>query len=140
MRLLVAVAALLTLAVGKLPSELVAAVAAPDRPATARSLDASRKPVEVLAFLGLRKGDRVLDVMTGGGYYAEIIGRAVGPRGAVVALEPPASLDPKGRSAFAALTARVPNVRLLESLPGALTLPPASVDSTLLHLTYHDAY
>ena len=39
---------------------MAAAVAAPDRPADQVELDASRKPVEVLTFFGLKPGDRVL--------------------------------------------------------------------------------
>ena len=68
---------------------VAAAVAAPDRPADQVELDAGRKPVEVLTFFGLKPGDRVLDVMAGGGYYTEIMARAVGPTGYVMALEPP---------------------------------------------------
>ncbi len=122
------------------PPGIVPAVAMTDRPATARALDGSRKPVEVLKFLGLKRGDRVLDVMTGSGYYAEIIGNAIGSKGVVTALEPPVFLDAKGRTEWAALITRVPNVHLVEMMPGNLSLPPASVDFTLMHLVYHDAY
>src|SRR5688572_16986093 len=66
------------------PADVAAAVAASERPKEARDLDAVRKPVEVLRFMGLKRGDRVLDYFTGTGYYAEIMARAVGPRGTVV--------------------------------------------------------
>src|SRR5215217_7962255 len=61
-----------------------AAVAASGRPKEATDLDAVRKPAEVLRFLGLKRGDRVLDYFTGTGYYAEIMAKAVGPQGHVV--------------------------------------------------------
>lgn len=74
------------------PADVRAAVAAPGRPAEAVALDESRKPVKVLKFLGLQQGDRALDLFTGTaapftrvGYYAEIMGRSIGPKGAVVA-------------------------------------------------------
>ncbi len=149
MRLLLFAAALLLAAPGHAayrepppgsPPGIVPAVAMTDRPERARALDASRKPVEVLRFLGVKRGDRVLDVMAGNGYYSEIIGNAIGAKGTVLAVEAPVFMDDKGRAAWAALTARVPNVRLLETMPGDLALPPASVDFTLMHLVYHDLY
>ena len=42
--------------------------------------DEGRKPVATLQFLGLKKGMKALDYMAGGGYYAEIMAKAVGPR------------------------------------------------------------
>ena len=122
------------------PPGIVPAVAMTDRPAEARALDATRKPVEVLKFLGLKRGDRVLDVMTGRGYYAEIIGNAIGSKGRVIAEEPPMFVDDKSRVKFAELVKRVPNVRVLEAMPGAIDLPASSIDFTLMHLVYHDAY
>lgn len=122
------------------PPGIVPAVAMNDRPADAIALDPSRKPVEVLKFLGLRRGDRVLDVMTGGGYYAEIMGNAIGSYGTVLAIEPPGFVDDKSRAAFAMLVKRVPSVAFLE-IPLADLDPPAnSIDFTLMHLVYHDTY
>lgn len=122
------------------PPGIAPAVAMRDRPAEAQALDASRRPVEVLKFLGLKRGDRVLDVMTVSGYYAEIIGNAIGSRGSVVAEEPPVFADDKTRAGFAQLSGRVPNVKLLEVMPANLDLPAGSIDFTLMHLVYHDAY
>ena len=61
------------------PADVAAAVAATDRSPRAIAADAGRRPVEVLTWLGLEQGDHVLDYFTGGGYYADIIARAVGP-------------------------------------------------------------
>jgi predicted methyltransferase len=128
------------------PADVRAAVAASGRPAEAVALDDSRKPVEVLKFLGLEQGDRALELFTGTtapftrvGYYAEIIGRAVGPKGRVVAWEPANLLD-AGKKNFAGLVARVPNVHLISSTAVDLTLDPASFDFVLMHLVYHDTY
>ena len=48
-----------------------------------------RRPAEVLRWLGLERGDRVLDYFTGTGYYAEIMARAVGPTGSVTGWNSP---------------------------------------------------
>ena len=120
---------------------IAAAVAMTDRPADAVKLDAGRRPVEVLKFLGLRRGDQVLDVMAGSGYYSEIIGRAIGPNGTVTALEPPAFLaQPGSIDAWKALSVRAPSVKLTAALPADAYLAPGSFDFVLMHLTYHDTY
>src|SRR5829696_6416266 len=66
------------------PADVAAGVAQPGRPKDRVDLDEVRKPVEVLGFMGLKKGDHVLDYFTGTGYYAEIMATAVGPEGRVV--------------------------------------------------------
>ena len=38
--------------------------------------------------MGLRRGDRALDLFTDSGYYGEIMARAVGPRGSVLGWKP----------------------------------------------------
>jgi len=122
------------------PADINVAVAAKARPAEAVKLDESRKPKDVLKFLGLEKGDRALDLMTGSGYYAEIMGRAVGPQGAVVAWEPANFYDDAGKKNWAELGTRVPNVRLLVSQPTEINLAPDSFDFVLMHMVYHDLY
>ena len=123
------------------PPGIVPAVAMTDRPADMIKLDASRKPVEVLKFLDLKRGDRVLDVMGGQGYYSEIIGNAIGSQGRVVVLEPPTYMeDAKVKAGWEALIKRVPNVSLEVTPPGDARLAPDSYDFVLMHLTYHDTY
>ena len=122
------------------PPGIAPAVAMTDRPAAARALDVARKPGEVLTFLGLKRGDHVLDVMTGSGYYAEIIGNAIGSYGTVLAEEPPVFEDDASRAAFADLVKRVPNVTILSVMPGDIDPPANNLDFTLMHLVYHDAY
>ena len=122
------------------PADVAAAVATAGRPAEATKLDESRKPAEVLAFLGLEQGDRVLDLFTGGGYYAEIMGRAVGPEGAVVAWEPANFYNDETKKGWSELGARVPNARLLVSPATSIELAPDSFDFVLMHMIYHDLY
>ena len=48
-----------------------------------RERDARDKPAELLTFAGVKPGMKVADVFGGGGYWSEIIARAVGPTGSV---------------------------------------------------------
>ena len=41
-------------------------------------LDSSRKPTEIMNFVGVKHGDKVLDLLAGGGYYSELLSRVVG--------------------------------------------------------------
>src|SRR5947207_15346599 len=53
-----------------------------------RQMDASRKPVEFLAFAHVGPGMRVLDVSAGAGYTTQLMALAVGPAGKVWAQSP----------------------------------------------------
>ena len=116
-------------------------MSAPGRPAEAVALDEVRKPVEVLTWLGLRRGDRVLDYFTGNGYYAEIMARAVGPRGAVTGWNS-ASFGRREaiRTALAGIRQRSPNTAFYSTPNTALSFAANSYDFVLLHLVYHDSY
>lgn len=59
------------------------AVAAADRSADDRTLDAGRHPVELFSFFGIAPGMRVAELAAGGGYTAELLARIVGPSGKV---------------------------------------------------------
>lgn len=65
-------------------ADVAAVLSHPDRPQEDRQSDAQRKPVEVLEFAGLEPGMSVLELEAGGGYYTEILSRAVGAEGHVV--------------------------------------------------------
>ena len=64
------------------------ALADPGRPQADRDRDAARKPAELLAFAGIRRGDTVVDFIMGGGYFTRILAAAVGPEGRVYAYQP----------------------------------------------------
>lgn len=69
-------------------ANVAAALAHPDRPAGDADADSRRKPAEVLAFAGLETGMDVLELEAGGGYYTEILSRAVGASGSVILQHP----------------------------------------------------
>jgi predicted methyltransferase len=122
------------------PADVAAAIASPGRPADQVKLDAVRKPVEVLRFEGLKRGDMALDLFAGGGYYTEIMAKAVGPRGGVLAWEPTNFMNEKARAAWDATKQRAPNVGVLVTPLGALSLPTSTFDFVMIHLNYHDTY
>lgn len=74
------------------PDQAAEIVQATDRTAADRSNDLRRKPVERLAFMGVRPGITALDVVAGGGYTSELLARAIGPRGVVYAQFQPREL------------------------------------------------
>ena len=95
--------------------------------------------VEVLRFLGLKRGDRALDLFGSGGYYGEImaarwferIGRCLGGSDFI---------DPKREKDWAALRRLVPNVKLLVSPASRIRLPQNTYDFVMFNLNYHDLY
>ena len=67
------------------PPEIQAIIDNPDRSASDRETDLRRHPGEMLVFFGVKPGQSVLDIGAGRGYTAELLARAVGPEGSVVA-------------------------------------------------------
>ena len=138
---------LLAAAIGMLPASASAAPAdvAASVAATANrtednvKLDAGRKPAEVLSFLGLEQGMRVLDLFGGNRYWAEIMAPAVGPTGFVTVWEPSQFSDEEGRAKFAAFTAKQPNTQLLIT-PFQAPQLGSGYDFAIMNLDYHDVY
>jgi predicted methyltransferase len=119
---------------------ITTAVASPDRSADNVKLDESRKPVEVLKFLGLRPGMRVADPFGGNFYWAEITGRAVGPKGHVTVWQPQQFYTQKTYDAYQAVQAKEPNVWMRVSPMESPDLPAGKYDFMLINMDYHDVY
>jgi predicted methyltransferase len=66
-------------------AEIQAIIDSPDRSDDDRITDERRHPAEMLAFFGVKPGMKVLDIGAGRGYTTELLARAVGPKGKVVA-------------------------------------------------------
>ncbi|MBI2181569.1 MAG: class I SAM-dependent methyltransferase [Deltaproteobacteria bacterium] len=107
----------------------------PDRPPNERELDGARKPNEVLAFYGVKRGDRVADIYAGRGYYTAILSELVGMQGLVYSAIPasrPEFTERWKKPSFA-------NVRVLDGPMDKLALPQdGSLDFVIIHLNYHD--
>jgi predicted methyltransferase len=68
------------------PADIASALNDPRRPQSDRAMDASRKPLDVVAFAGVKPGDKVADFMPGNAYFTRIFSDVVGPKGKVYAV------------------------------------------------------
>src|SRR5690242_19072956 len=66
--------------------DYAAIVAAPDRTEADRNNDKKRQPEKMMAFTGVKSGMKVMDLVSSGGYSAELLARAAGPDGKVYAV------------------------------------------------------
>ncbi len=113
-----------------------AAIANPDRPQTERELDAARKPAEVLAFYGVKPGDKVADLWAGRGYYTAILSQVVGANGVVYTANPTArdEINQRWKSPQTS-----PMSKMTDGAFDKLALPQdGTLDFVLIHLNYHD--
>ena len=120
---------------------LDAAFASPDRPVDDREQDARRHSREVLEFLGVEPGMRVIDVFAAGGYNTELLARAVGVKGEVIAYNNPAYAKYAAKAIDKRYTTgRLGNARQVTAEVDELDLAPDSLDAALFVMSYHDVY
>ena len=89
---------------------IAAAVASADRNPDNVKLDESRKPAQVLQFLGLKPGMHVLDLFGANAYWAEIMAPVVGSKGHDTIWEPTQFYSDKTKQGWEAFAAKQPNV------------------------------
>lgn len=116
-----------------------AAVDHPDRTAKDRAQDEKRKPVEVMRFAGVAPGQKVVDLFSAGGWYAELLARAVGPTGQVYMHNPEVRMGAKDREARLAGN-RLPNVVPWDHAMNDMDLPAAYFDGAMINLVFHDFF
>ncbi len=103
--------------------------------------DSGRKPAKVIDFVGVKKGDKVLDLLAGGGYYSELLSRVVGEKGEVTLQIPKAYLKYAEKSIKVRLANdRLKNVTYLLSEADDLKLSENTYDSAFLVLGFHDMF
>jgi predicted methyltransferase len=106
-----------------------------DRPDAERKLDEVRKPHEVMAFYGVKKGDKVADLFAARGYYTAVLSHLVGPEGVVYAANQAARPELHERVKQPSMK----NVRVIDGPFDKLALPQdGSLDFVLIHLDYHE--
>jgi predicted methyltransferase len=115
--------------------QLTQVVNSPERSAADRTNDERRHPVDLLSFIGVRPGMRVLDVSAGGGYTTELLARAVGPQGVVYAQTP----KPSPRLMERLKSPALKNVALVQRKFDDPVPPEAKgLDLVTLMFNYHD--
>lgn len=104
----------------------------------APALDPAWKVPEVIAFIGVKKGDKVADVIAG--RLTGSLAEAVGPTGKVYAIETAelVKTHPEAMEHMKALAAKAPNV-IVSADPVAAPLP-AGLDVVFIRQNYHDLY
>jgi predicted methyltransferase len=127
------------------PDYVKAAVANPNRPAAETALDADRHPAEIVAFLGLKPGDTIVDLIPGDPqYFTHIFSNVVGPTGHVydyiptefdavlakhhVVIPPEGTVDPKW-----------PNVTIVHHAAQDFAIP-AKANIVWIRQNYHDMH
>ncbi|MBL8741395.1 MAG: class I SAM-dependent methyltransferase [Myxococcales bacterium] len=132
---------------GKLVDDVVvspaikAIVDAKDRDKEDRALDDGRHPDKLLAFFDVKPGQRVAELMAGGGYSAELFARAVGPKGKVFGQNSKWVLERFAEKPWAARLAKPVNkgiVRVDRELEAPLPPEAKDLDAVFLILFYHD--
>lgn len=125
--------------------DLATLLASDSRSEEDRVRDAGRRPADVIEFLGIEPGMRVVDVIGAGGYYTEVISLAVGPDGQVAALNPAVIFQLRdgamGRELETRLANnRLPNVTQLNKEIADLTPDDGPFDAAFTALNLHDIY
>lgn len=117
---------------------LAGAASMAQTPNTPPAVDPAWKIPEVVAFLGLKPGDRVADVV--GGRLTSALARAVGPTGKVYAVETAevVKVHPEVLKMMTALSTAMPNV-VVTADPVSTPLP-MGLDAVFIRQNYHDLY
>jgi predicted methyltransferase len=119
---------------------VIAAAAYPAR-AGDKPLDARRHGPELMAFSKVKRGDKVLELIPGSGYFTRLFSQIVGPTGHVYAVWPQPYADEAvpDVNALKAASAKAPwtNVTVLVQPPAKLTAPEP-LDLVFTSQNYHD--
>ena len=129
-------------ALAELAPGFAEALSSAERPAEEQARDASRKPGEVLSFVGIEAGMTVLELFAGGGWYTEAISAAVGPEGMVYAQNPERFRE-RVAEAAAARASRLGNVEVIYTVGTDMFAPsdiglPEQADVAFTALNLHD--
>src|ERR1700761_9618451 len=123
------------------PDNITASIADTARPDEDKQLDAERKPSEMLTFIGIKPGMKVMDLIPGKGYFTRLFAKAVGDKGYVYAFVPAefAAMN-KGKPVMvAAVAAAYPNISVIIAPVNTLTAPEA-LDVVWTAQNYHDLH
>jgi predicted methyltransferase len=114
---------------------VTAAVADAGRPAADTARDDNRKPAQVVAVSGLKPGNVVVELGSGGGYYTRILSKTVGDKGKVIAI---VAAAPPPNSPLLALQSSYPNLSIVTDDMTKLSNVPEKADMVWTTDNYHD--
>lgn len=120
---------------------IVAAIADTARPAADVERDANRKPADMLAFGEVSPGDKVGELIPGGGYITRIMSKAVGPTGNVYLFSgPPREAgQPQAFQPILDDTANYANVSFIQT-DFTTIAAPEPLDLVWTSQNYHDMH
>lgn len=106
-------------------------LSSPLRPAEDKARDADRKPAELMAFAGVKRGAKIAELAPGGGYFTRLLSLAVGKKGHVYAFggRPSEAVD--------GIAKATGNVTMVVGKAGE-SLAPVPVDLVWTTQNYHD--
>jgi predicted methyltransferase len=116
---------------------IAAALADSRRPAEDAARDAARHPGEVLAFAEIEPGDRVADLLPGGGYFTRLFAVAVGEEGRVYPVIRPEGVAGEYETPILEVAALYPNAVMARTPYDALAFPEP-LDVVFTAQNYHD--
>ena len=117
------------------------AIADPTRLENHTARDENRKPAAVLAFAGVKHGDKVADLAAGSGYYTALLSRVVGEEGKVYAVDPERIFDafPNAAKTFPGYIEKDPRTNVEYSVQKFDELAFGEpLDAVVMGLYYHD--
>lgn len=123
-----------------LPSDYSAALAAPVRSTDDRGRDAARQTAETLAFAGVRPGQKIADMIIGGGYFTRTFSAAVGPRGRVTAWQPAEFIA--FQASYGESLTTVDALANVDAIRSPMAAPdfPTGLDLVFTAQNYHDLH
>jgi predicted methyltransferase len=126
-----------------IPQYVTDAVASSTRPDKDRDRDANRKPGPVIAFAGIKPGQKVAELMPGGGYFTRIFCQIVGRKGHLytISMIPAVKRDPPPPDAgtVAATANPCTNISAESQSAADFKLPP-DLDVVWTSENYHDLH
>ena len=130
--------AVLLHAAENIPPAVTAAVNDPARPQADKDRDAARRPAAMMAASGIKAGDKVVELVPGGGYVTRLISKIVGPTGKVYAANLP-TFNEKMKAGPLQITGNPTynNVAVIE-MPYSELKAPEPIDVVWTSENYHD--
>ena len=123
-------------------SVISSAIADSARPTSDRERDPNRRPGDLLAFAGVKPGDKVGDYAAGQGYFTRLFSSVIGPRGHVYATVPAALFQypniVKGVADIEGYAKDHPNVSVTAASALDAARYPEKLDLFWISQNYHD--